>query len=171
MRSIIAFVLGNFTLTFFVLGLIASAIALAFSREPRTFAVVVEALFSYFLLFSFAVSFFYNFVFHVFFGELAAEFIGWADSPFQAEVGFASLGFAVLGLLAFKGSRDMRIAVVVGTACFLWGAAAGHVYQMVTERNFAPGNAGIMFYSDLLIPVIGFIFLWLQRPGARKSAP
>ena len=44
MRSIIAFVLGNFTLTFFVLGLIASAIALAFSRQPRTFPVVVEAL-------------------------------------------------------------------------------------------------------------------------------
>ena len=169
MRSIIAFVLGNFTLTFFVLGLIASAIALAFSREPRTFPVVVEALFSYFLLFSFAVSFFYNFVFHVFFGELAAEFIGWADSPFQAEVGFASLGFAVLGLLAFKGSRDMRIAVIVGTACFLWGAAAGHVYQMVTAGNFAPGNAGIMFYSDLLLPLVGFIFLWLQRPSARKT--
>ena len=111
MRSMIAFVLGNFTLTFFVLGLIASAIALAFSRERRTWPVIIEALFSYFLLFSIAVSYFYNFVFHVFFGEMAAEFIGWADSPFQTEVGFASLGFAVIGLLAFKGSRDMRIAV------------------------------------------------------------
>jgi Family of unknown function (DUF6790) len=162
MRSMIAFVLGNFTLTFFVLGLIASAIALAFSRERRTRPVIIEALFSYFLLFSIAFSYFYNFVFHVFFGEMAAEFIGWADSPFQAEVGFASLGFAVIGLLAFRGSRDMRIAVVVGTA-------AGHLYQMVTARNFAPGNAGIMFYSDLLLPLVGFIFLWLQRPSARKS--
>ena len=105
-------------------GLIASAIALAF-KPQRTFAVVIEALFSYFLLFSIAVSYFYNFVFHVFFGEMAAAFIGWADSPFQLEVGFASLGFAVLGLLAFKGSRDMRIAVIVGPTCFLWGAAGG----------------------------------------------
>jgi hypothetical protein len=164
-EDIIAFVLGNFTLTFFVLGLIASAIALAF-KPQWTFPVVVEALFSYFLLFSFAVSFFYNFVFHVFFGELAAHFIGWEDSPFQAEVGFASLGFAVLGLLAFKGSRDMRVAVTVGTACFLLGAAAGHLYQMITAHNFAPGNAGIMFYSDLLIPIVGFMFLWLQRSPA-----
>ena len=162
MAGVIAFVLGNFTLTFFVLGLIASAIALAF-KPQRTFPVVVEALFSYFLLFSIAVSYFYNFVFHVFFGEMAARFIGWADSPFQLEVGFASLGFAVLGLLAFKGSRDMRIAAIVGPTCFLWGAAGGHIYQMITQGNFAPGNAGIMLYSDILLPIIGLLFLWLQR--------
>ncbi len=170
MRSLIAFVLGNFTLTFFVLGLIASAIALAFSRAPRTFAVVVDALFSYFLLFSIGFSYFYNFVFHVFFGELAAEFIGWADSPFQKEVGFASLGFAVIGLLAFKGSRGMRIAAIVGPACFLWGAAGVHIQDMIATGNFAPGNAGIIFYSDILVPVIGLLFLWLQREGARNSA-
>jgi uncharacterized protein DUF6790 len=34
---------------------------------------------------------------------------------------------------------------------------------MVTAHNFAPGNAGIIFYSDLLVPVLGFIFLWLQH--------
>lgn len=162
MAGLIAFALGNFTLTFFVLGLIASAIALAF-KPRRTYAVIVEALFSYFLLFSIAISYFYNFVFHVFFGELAAGFIGWADSPFQREVGFASLGFAVIGLLAFKGSRDMRIAAIVGPACFLWGAAGGHIYEMIARGNYAPGNAGIMLYSDILLPIIGFIFLWLQR--------
>jgi hypothetical protein len=171
MRSMIAFVLGNFTLTFFVLGLIASAIALAFSRERRTRPVIIEALFSYFLLFSIAISYFYNFVFHVFFGELAAEFIGWADSPFQKEVGFASLGFALIGALAFKGSRDMRIAAIAGPACFLWGAAGVHIHDMITSANFAPGNAGIIFYSDILVPILGFLFLWLQRPPARTAAP
>jgi hypothetical protein len=34
---------------------------------------------------------------------------------------------------------------------------------MVTAHNFALGNAGIIFYSDLLVPVLGFLFLWLQR--------
>jgi hypothetical protein len=163
MRDAIVFVLGNFTLTFFVLGLIASAVALWRTRRPRDTAVVVEALFSYFLLFSIGFTSLYNFVFHVFFGELAASFIGWEDSPFQLEVGFASLGFAVLGLLAFKGSFDMRLAAVVAPACFLWGAAGGHVYQMIAAHNFAPGNAGVIFYSDILVPVVGFIFLWLQR--------
>jgi hypothetical protein len=160
MATVIGFILSNFTLSFFVLGLIASAIALASAPKPSTKTDVAEALLAYFLLFSIGISFFYNFVMHVFFGEMAARFIGWADSPFQAEVGFASLGFAVVGLLAFRGNRDMRIAAILGPACFLWGAAGGHVYQMVTQHNFAPGNAGVIFWTDILLPVIGFALLW-----------
>ena len=120
--------------------------------------MIVEALFSYFLLFSIAIANFYNFVLHVFFGKMTAAFIGWADSPFQLEVGFASLGFAAVGLLAFKGSFDMRLAAILGPACFLWGAAGGHVYQMITAHNFAPGNAGVIFYSDILVPIVGLLY-------------
>jgi Family of unknown function (DUF6790) len=163
MKDAIVFVLGNFTLTFFVLGLLASAVALWHARPPRSAAVVVEALFSYFLLFSIGLANLYNFVLHVFFGKMTAGFIGWADSPFQREVGFASLGFAVVGLLAFKGSFDLRLAAILGPACFLWGAAGVHVYEMISAHNFAPGNAGVIFYSDILVPIVGFIFLWLQR--------
>jgi len=175
MRDTVAFALGNFTLTFFVLGLLASAIALWRTRQPRTPAVVLEALFSYFLLFSIAFANLYNFVLHVFFGKMAAAFIGWEDSPFQLEVGFASLGFAAIGFLAFKGSFDLRLAAIVGPACFLWGAAGGHIYQMITAHNFAPGNAGAIFYSDVLLPIVGFIFLWLQHrlaplQSAQKAA-
>jgi uncharacterized protein DUF6790 len=169
MKDVIVFVLGNFTLTFFVLGLAASALALWRAREPRGFAAVVEALFAYFLLFSIGLANIYNFVLHVFFGKMTAAFIGWDDSPFQQEVGFASLGMGLVGLLAFRGSFDMRLAAVVGPACFLWGAAGVHVHQMITAHNFAPGNAGVIFYSDILVPLVGFIFLWLQRRAAPAS--
>lgn len=174
MRDLIAFVLGNFTLTFLVLGLIASGLSLLATKGEHTREAVIEALFSWYLFFSVGVSYLSNFVFHVFFGELAARFIGWADSPFQLEVGFASLGFALIGFLAFRGSRDMRIAAIAGPACFLWGAAGGHIYQIVAAHNFAPGNAGIMLWSDILLPAIGFAFLWLQRgtagAGGKKPA-
>jgi hypothetical protein len=43
------------------------------------------------------------------------------NSPFQAEVGFASLGFAIVAFLAFKGSFNMRLAALIAPACFLWG--------------------------------------------------
>ena len=92
METAIRFFLSNFTLTFFILGLIASAIAYARTPSPRAGSELREALFSWFLFFSIGVSHLYNFVMHVFFGEMAARFIGWANSPFQAEVGFASLG-------------------------------------------------------------------------------
>ena len=98
---------------------------------------------------------------------MAARFIGWADSPFQAEVGFASLGFALVGFLAFRGGREVRLAAVLGPAAFLWGAAGGHIYQMVTQHNFAPGNAGIIFWTDILIPLIGFVLWWLGRGPAK----
>ena len=170
MAAFLTFVLGNFTLTFLVLGLIAAAISLWRRPSPLIPAVVVEDVFAYFLLFPIGISFFYNFVFHVFFGDMAAYFIGWAQSPFQAEVGFASLGFSVVGFLAFRGAFGIRLAAVVGPACFYLGAAAGHIYQMIVANNFAPGNAGVIFYTDIVIPVIGFVLLWLEhRYDERKT--
>jgi hypothetical protein len=172
MEELIRFVLANYTLTFLVLGLLATAISLARRPRPLTAAVVVEDLFAWFLLFSIGVSFFYGFVAHVFFGATAARNIGWEPSPFQAEVGMASLGFSAVGFLAFRGRLGARAAAVIGSSCFLLGAAAGHIYQMVVAHNFEPGNAGVIFYTDLGIPVIGFVLLWLQhRLGRNPSDP
>jgi hypothetical protein len=169
-ETLIRFLLENFTLTFVDLGLIAAGISLWRMPRPLTPSVVLEALFSYFLLFSVGVSFCYNGVVHVFFGDMAAEFIGWEPSPFQAEVGMASLGYSVVGLLAFRGSFGLRAAAVVGPAIFLLGAAAGHVHQMIVAQNFAPGNAGVIFYTDIAVPIIGLAFLWLQHRFERESS-
>jgi hypothetical protein len=170
MESVIRFALSNFTLTFLVVGLIFSAAGLARASKPLTTAIVVEALLFWFLFFSIGVSFFYNFVMHTFFGEMAARFIGWADSPFQAEVGYASLGFALVGLFAAFRGRDARFAAILGPAAFLWGAAAGHVREMVLHGNFAPGNAGVIFWTDILLPVIGFALLYAQAHAAGADA-
>ena len=121
MASLIAFVLGNFTLTLFVIGLAFTAVALARAPKPLTGPVVLEKFFFWFLFFSIGVSYLYNAVFHIFFGKLAASYIGWADSPFQLEVGFASLGFGLIGLLAPWRSFDMRLAAILGPSAFLLG--------------------------------------------------
>jgi hypothetical protein len=166
--TFLTFVLSNFTLSFFVVGLLFSAFAIGCAPKPISRALVVEKLLSWFVFWTIGVLYFYNFIFHVFFGEMAAAFIGWADSPFQLEVGMASLGFAAVGFLAAFGSFDLRLAAIVGPAIFMLGAAAGHVNQMITAHNFAPGNAGIMFWSDILLPLFGFGLLWLQRREARS---
>jgi hypothetical protein len=169
--SLIAFVLGNFTLTFFVVGLVFSAVGIARARRPRATAVVIEKLLSWFVFWTIGVLYLYNAVFHIFFGEMAAAFIGWADSPFQFEVGTASLGFSAVGFLAAFGSFDRRLAAILGSGIFMLGAAGGHV-QMITAHNFAPGNAGIIFWSDILLPLIGFVLLWLNwRTTARRQCP
>jgi len=172
MSHAIRFLLQNFTLTLLVLGLAASGIALLRKPRPLKARTVIEALLAYFILFSIGIAYFYNFVLHVFFGAMTARVIGWADSPFQAEVGFASLGFAVVGLLAFRGTYGMRVAAVVGPACFLLGAAGGHIADIARTHNMAPGNAGVILYTDILLPLLGLILLWLQHrypPGPDRG--
>jgi hypothetical protein len=167
MADLIRLLLQNFTLTLLALGLVASGIALLRTPRPWAAATVVDALLAYFILFSIGISYLYNFAMHVLFGEVTARFIGWADSPFQAEVGFASLGFAAVGFLAFRGSLDMRVAAIVGPACFLLGAAGGHIVQIVKSHNYAPGNAGTILYTDILLPLIGFVLLALAHRHGR----
>jgi hypothetical protein len=165
--SLIAFVLGNFTLSFFVVALVFAAVAITRLPKPVSSARVIEKLMSWFVFWTIGVLYLYNAVLHMFFGRLAASFIGWEDSPFQFEVGTASLGFAAVGFLAAFGSFDLRLAAIIGPAIFMLGAAVGHVYQMVTAHNFAPGNAGIMFWSDIVLPLVGFLLLWLQRRAVK----
>lgn len=168
MHTAIVFVLSNFTLTFFVLGLLVAFVAIA--RAPKlTPGAAVEKLIAWFVFFNIGVSFAYNFVMHGLFGEMSARFIGWADSPFQFEVATASLGFAAVGFLAAFRSFDMRLAAILGPALFTLGAAVGHIHEMVVARNFAPGNAGIIFYTDIGIPLAGFLLLWLSS-RARRAA-
>ena len=166
----IVFVLSNYFLIFPVIGLLFSAVAIARAKRPVKPSDVIEKLLAWHVFWAIGVSYLYNFVMHGFFGQRAAAFIGWADSPFQFEVATASLGFSVVGFIAAFRSFDLRLAAIVGPSLFMLGAAAGHVYQMVTQHNFAPGNAGVVFYMDIIIPLFGFLLLWLQhrygRPGA-----
>jgi hypothetical protein len=170
MGTVIYILLANYTLTLLVLGLMAAGISLWGRPRPLTAAVVVEDVFAYFLLCSVGVSFVYSFVVHVFFGEMTAKFIGWEPSPFQTELGMACLGYAVVGFLACRGDFGLRAAAVIGPAIFLVGAAAGHIYQMLVAQNFAPGNAGVIFYTDLMIPLIGAVLLWLQHRWNREAS-
>lgn len=168
MEQIIRLLASNFTLTFLVIGVIATAVSVARTRTAERPPHLWEAAIAFYCLFGIGFTFLYNFVMHVFFGDMTAAFIGWENSPFQAEVGWASLGFAVVGFLAYKGGFEMRLAAVVGPACFLLGAAIGHIYQMVTAHNFAPGNAGAIFWTDIAVPILGGLLLW-TRYGARRS--
>ena len=158
MIALITFALGNFSLTFLILGIFASGSSLLL-RPPSSAQAVAERFLSGYLLFAIGLNFFYNFVMHVFFADMAAKFIGWANSPFQAEVGYASLGFSAVALLAWRGTFSVRLAAILGPSLFLWGAAIGHLRQIVVSHNFAPGNAGVIFWTDLFLPVLGFFLL------------
>jgi hypothetical protein len=167
-KASIAFSITNYAFSFFVVGVIFALAAIARAgRLDRS--LIVEKLLAWHVFWSIGACYLLNFVFHGFFGQMAASFIGWSDSPFQFEVATASLGFSLVGFLAAWGSRDFRIAAILGPAVFTLGAAAGHVHQMLTAHNFAPGNAGLIFYTDIGLPLFGFALLWLQVHGEGVS--
>jgi Family of unknown function (DUF6790) len=168
--KLLIFLISNYFLTLLIIGLIAGFISLLNKPKPLAITAVAETLFSYYMLFTVGISNLVNFVFHVFFGDTAAKFIGWDNSPFQAEVGFASLGIGIAGVIAYKASLPFRFATLIPPAVFSLGAAGGHIYQMIAANNFSPGNVGLVLPSDILIPVVGFIFLWLSYKYPKSDA-
>ena len=168
--KILILLIGNYFLTLLIIGLIAGSISLISKPRPLRASTVAEAFLSHYMLFPIGISNLINFVFHVFFGDTEAKFIGWDNSPFQAEVGFASLGIGIAGVIAFKASLPFRFASLIPPAVFSLGAAGGHIYQMIAAHNFSPGNVGLVLPTDIFLPVIGFVLLWLSYKHPASAA-
>jgi hypothetical protein len=100
---------------------------------------------------------------HLFLPAPIAESIGWPTSPFQWEVGLACVSYGVLGVTASSFERDYTLAAIVAFSIFMVGAAVGHVRSMVRDRNFAPGNAGYIFWYDILAPVLLIVLYLVTR--------
>jgi len=142
---------------FSVVMLVAAVVlAGAFARlhRDRPGGHFAEQLLRWTLLLSVGVQGIFTFIVHVFFPATSAANIGWAESPFQYEVGIADLTVGVLGVLAWRGDFGFRLAAVIAAVCWYWGDAVGHVRQMVISGNFAPGNAGPWFWTDVLVPIV-----------------
>ena len=155
----IAFVLNNLPGFLLVISLICAAIP---TKRP-----VTSRFLDWILLLPIGIGTLWAAVFHLAFPTLAAHYIGWQNSPFQFEVGTADLAFGILGVVAFWSSMGFKTATVLAIAIFLLGDAAGHIHQMMATRNFAPGNAGLVFYMDILLPLFsGGLLLAASRKNA-----
>ena len=91
---------------------------------------------------------------HLLMPRPVAEGIGWPTSPFQWEVGLAGVSYGVLGVTASGFEREYTLAAIIAFSIFMLGAAAGHVRSIVRDRNFAPGNAGYIFWYDIVAPAL-----------------
>ena len=164
----IAFVLGNVPF----IGLLI-ALLLGFFRCAGAQACdskgVKNTILAYIFLLPIGIGGIWGFIVHAFFPQVADKVIGWSPSPFEFEVAVANLGMGVTGIIAFKENRGFRLATAVFITCFGWGAAIGHIHQMVIAHNFTPGNAGIIFWTDILIPLITWSLLINTHPKSNKS--
>ncbi len=157
------FVFGNLGFILFILSLFIASVT--FKASHYSFW---EQSLRWVSLLPVGVGGIYGFIMHGLFGNIAAATIGWQNSPFQYEVAVANLGFGLLGLFSFKSTLGFRKASVLGTACWFWGDASGHIYQMITTHDFAPGNAGSWFWLDVLCPIVLVICI-VKMSQARTS--
>ena len=100
---------------------------------------------------------------HMFMPAPIAASIGWPTSRFQWEVGLAGLSYGVAGVMATSFDRGFWLATIVVFSIFMLGAAVGHVRSMVAEHNFAPGNAGYIFWYDIGAPILLIVLYILTR--------
>jgi hypothetical protein len=152
----IGFALRNLPALLFVAALVVATVR-------RGQGSVAERLLSWILLLPIGVTGLWAGITHVCFPGAAAAYIGWQVSPFQFEVGMADLAIGATACVAFWRDLDFKAAAVSVASIFLLGDAAGHVRQMMVAGNFAPGNAGVPFYMDVVCPVLTIVLLVMAK--------
>lgn len=91
-------------------------------------------------------------VMHTVFAKSTAKNIGWQTNGFQYEIGFASFGMGLAGIIAAQSSSAAWLPVAVALSVFLVLAGLNHVREMITSKNFAPGNTLVLLY-DFGLPI------------------
>lgn len=121
----------------------------------------VERFLFYTIVIGVGLNFFISFFMHYFNGDNIARGIGWpTGSPFQKELAWAILGIGLAALSCIWFTGDYWLAPVIAATVFLWGAAYGHIKEIVKNKNFSPGNAGPVLWMDIILPIVSLTLLY-----------
>lgn len=140
------------------------------NRDDRTGAGFFKAFMPWFLATVVGLGGVWSFMGHAFFADETARSIGWpTGNPFQLEVAMANLSYGVLGFLCLRYHGKFWWATMTAYTVFLWGAAYGHIYELVVNSNHEPGNAGFVLYADIITPALLIALLIIYGKVAEKE--
>ncbi len=147
-------------LIFFVLSFVVAGLHIYRDKQPRTGKRMAEIVLLWLLVINTGFGVIWAFIGHMFAADEVAASIGWpAGNPFQTEVAVANLAIGTLGILCYWFRDNFRTAAVIATSVWLLGAAAIHVREIVATGNYNPGNAGLIFYMDIIGPLLLIVLL------------
>jgi hypothetical protein len=153
-----------------MIAIIGVSIHLYLKREALTTARILEIILLWLLILFTGMTGVIAFLGHTFASEKIAAYIGWqAGSPFQLEVAVANLAMGVLGFSCIWLRGNFWIATVIAGTVWGFGTAFVHIREIIVHHNYAPGNAGIVFYLDFLIPTIFIALLIAFKVCERKE--
>ncbi len=151
---------------FFVpmLAVAGALIHICLDRRQRSAHRILEIILVWFLSVFSGISSIMAFFGHTFAADKIAAYIGWLPgSPFQFEVAAANLAIGVLGISCIWLRGNFWIATVMAGAVFGFGAAFGHIRDIMINNNYAPGNAGAILYLDIGGPILLIVLLTIFK--------
>jgi hypothetical protein len=95
---------------------------------------------------------------HIFFGKKISRTIGFAQSPYELEVGFADLSFGIVALMAASFSPEFSLAVILLSSIYRVGCGIGHIRSMIKDRNFAINNTLILVVNFVVPAFLVFAY-------------
>ena len=161
-----------FVLVFQILVMAAGVgIHLIVNPDDRTGTGAFKAFVPWFIAAVVGLGGVWAFMGHAFMADEIAEMIGWpTGNPFQFEVAVTNLSYGILGLLCLHYHGKFWWATVIGYTVFLWGAAYGHINEIVVNNNHEPGNAGFVLYADIITPLLLIALLIAYGKVTREQA-
>lgn len=155
-------------LILFVLSFVVASVHIYRDKQPRTGRRVAEIILLWLLVINTGLGGIYAFMGHTFAADEVARSIGWPEgNPFQTEVAVANLAIGTLGILCYWIRDNFWTASVIATSVWLLGAATIHVVEMVNANNYNPGNAGLIFYMDIIGPLLLIALLFYSRSAGQ----
>lgn len=163
MAQLIQLILSNVPVIMFVLAIVLALVP----HSGRPFSL---RLLDWLLLLAIGVSYVWSGFFHVFFPNIAASSIGWANSPFQYEIGVADLAIGIVAIIAFWRGLEFKAAVVIYIALFSLGVAIGHVFQAVEAGDYAANNFGLLLIVTIAEMILLPVLLWTALRDDRLAS-
>jgi hypothetical protein len=118
-------------LFFLVLILVVGAVHLYFNRQPRTKGRVAQIFLLWLLVIAVGLGSVFGFIGHTVFADTTAA-----------------------SILCYWMRGNVWTATAIGFSVWYLGDAVVHIRSIVVEANYAPNNAGVTLYMDILLPVI-----------------
>ncbi len=139
----------------YVLYLVLLAVTVALGHWFIYGVPILKALLLWLLVIKVGLGGLWAFMGHYFTADRVAAYIGWpAGNPFQKEVAFTNLAIGSCGLLCFFFRDEFWLATIVFASIFLLGAFSVHVKSQLEHGNRNSGNAGPVFFADIIIPIV-----------------
>lgn len=165
MQTVLASFLANFPAYMTILALVLAALCRCCPKncDRKCSDVFLGKL----MFFAVGLSGLWGFVMQMFYPEIVAATMGLTTSTFQFDVATANLGMGIAGIFGWRASRSYRIATTIVATCIFWGFAHQHYLQLTSSA--ANSNVHMLFYNDLILPILLIIFLLCSKCGGCKT--